>query len=84
MAAQHRILTASLLKIDLAEANLKVAESTLVADRALRDAGRAIEKDVLNSANAVDEAKSQLEKALADYLLAQIELDRLTGSLQAP
>lgn len=84
VTAQHRILTASLLKIDLAEANLRVAESTLVADRALRDAGRALEKDVLNSANAVDEAKSQLEKALADYQLAQIELDRLTGNLTAP
>ena len=84
VSAQHRILKASLIKIELAEANLKVAESTLQADRALRDAGRAIEKDVLNSANAVDEAKSQLEKALADYQLAQIEMDRLTGELVAP
>ena len=84
VSAQHRTLKASLIKIELAEANLKVAESTLTADRALRDAGRAIEKDVLSSANAVDEAKSQLEKALADYQLAQIELDRLMGALKAP
>ena len=82
VSAQHRTLTASLLKIELAKANLEVAEATLVADRALRDAGRAIEKDVLASVRSVDEAKTQLEKALSDYQLAQIELDRLTGSLR--
>jgi len=68
----------------LAEANLRVAEATLSADRALRDAGRSIEKDVLNSIRAVDEAKNQLERALADYQLARIEVDRLTGQLKKP
>lgn len=84
VTAQLRTIESTLIKIELAKANLRVAEATLSADRALRDAGRSIEKDVLSSIRGVDEAKNQLERALADYQLARIEIDRLTGQLKKP
>ena len=69
------------LQIDLAAANLVAAEQTLSADRALRDAGRAIQKDVLESIRDFNNARVDAEKARADYNLALIELSRLRGAL---
>lgn len=68
-------------QLDLSEANLRLAEQTLTAERALLDAGRSLQKDVLEAIRAVDNAKLDVEKAIADYQLAIIELERLKGSL---
>ena len=78
--AQARTLHATAKQAELATANLHYAEETLKAERALQALGRAIQKDVLESIRAVDDARAQLAKAQADHLLAQVELDRLTGS----
>lgn len=79
--AQVRAVQLAQLQIDIASANLVAAEETLAADRALRDAGRAIEKDVLESIRDVENARVAAEQALADYNLALIELNRLRGAL---
>ncbi|MFT4975266.1 MAG: outer membrane protein, partial [Myxococcota bacterium] len=79
--AQVRAVTVARLQIQLAEANLRAAEETLSADRALRDAGRAIEKDVLESIRDVENARVSRAKSRADYNLALIELNRLRGAL---
>ena len=51
------------------------------AERALLEAGRTLQKDVLEAIRAVDTARADLQKAGADYQLAIIELERLKGSL---
>jgi outer membrane protein TolC len=68
-------------QVDLGEANLRLAEQTLDAERALLEAGRTLQKDVLEAIRAVDTARADLQKAGADYQLAIIELERLKGSL---
>ena len=74
-------MEAAFLQVSLARANLDLAEQTLSADRALADAGRVIQKDLLESIRGVDDARAQLEQAKVDYQLALIELERLKGTL---
>jgi outer membrane protein TolC len=79
--AQVDALQTASQQVDLANANLKLAEATLSAERALADAGRSVQKNVLDAIRAVDDARLNVEKAKADYLVAIIELERLKGSL---
>ncbi|MFT5681471.1 MAG: outer membrane protein TolC [Myxococcota bacterium] len=79
--AQLRAVNLATLQIELAEANLRAAEDTLNADRALRDAGRAIQRDVLESIRDFNNARVAVEKSRADYNLSLIELSRLRGAL---
>jgi len=78
---QARAVEGAVAQVRLARANLDLAERTLEADRALVSAGRVIQKDLLDSIRAVDDARAQLEQAKGDYQLAIIELERLKGSL---
>ena len=68
-------------QVNLARANLDLAIKTLDADRALTEAGRVIQKDLLESIRTVDDARAQLEQAKGDYQLAIIEMERLKGTL---
>jgi len=79
--AQVNTLETAWKQVELARANLRLAEATLSAERALADAGRSVQKNVLEAIRAVDDAKLNVEKAKADYLVAIIELERLKGSL---
>jgi outer membrane protein TolC len=72
---------AASVQVNLAMANLTYAEQTLMAERALREAGRVIQKDLLESMATVDDALTQVEQARGDFQLALIELERLKGSL---
>jgi outer membrane protein TolC len=78
---QVRTLTAAHTQVRLARANLALAQQTLGAERALREAGRAIQKDVLEAMSTSNNAEVAVERALADYQLALIELERLKGTL---
>ncbi len=78
---QVRTLKAAHTQVRLAEANLKFATKTLGAERALREAGRAIQKDVLEAMAAHKDAQVALERARSDFQLALIELERLKGTL---
>jgi len=78
---QVRAVEAAFLQVNLAVANLTFAEQTLAAERALREAGRVIQKDLLESMATVDDALTQVEQARGDYQLALIELERLKGTL---
>ena len=71
----------AVVQVNLARANLDLAVMTLDADRALTEAGRVIQKDLLESIRTVDDARAQLEQAKGDYQLAIIELERLKGTL---
>jgi outer membrane protein TolC len=79
--AQARTVVAAHAQVRLSRANEALEEKTLDAQRALREAGRAIQKDVLEAISKLNDAKVATEKALADYQLALIELERLKGSL---
>jgi outer membrane protein TolC len=68
-------------QISLREANLRFTEQTLAAERALQDAGRAIQRDVLEAMKEVENARVLLVKARADYQLAILTLERLKGTL---
>tara|TARA_B100000519_G_C13873545_1_gene264821 strand:- start:143 stop:382 length:240 start_codon:yes stop_codon:yes gene_type:complete len=78
---QVRAVEAAVVQVNLASANLRFAEQTLNAERALREAGRVIQKDLLESMASVDDARTQVEQAKGDYQLALIELERLKGTL---
>jgi outer membrane protein len=78
---QVRAVEAASVQVNLAMANLTYAEQTLMAERALREAGRVIQKDLLESMATVDDALTQVEQARGDFQLALIELERLKGSL---
>ena len=77
--AQVRTLAISQRKIALAQQNIVVAEKTLEADKILRDMGRNVEKDVLESIQAMQDARTQLAKAKLDQQQAILELARLKG-----
>ena len=78
---QVRTLSSASMSVTLAEANLRFAEETLTSQRALQNAGRAIQKDVLEAIRDVDDARVALAKARADAALALVELNRLRGAL---
>jgi|GEM_PF-4248870 len=67
------------IKFTLAQTNLILAEQTLEADRALRDAGRKTQTELLSAIKSVEDAKTALERSQTDYLLAEINLKNLMG-----
>ena len=79
--AQVRTIDTARQTIELAQANLSLAEETLAAEQALQQAGRGIQKDVLEALANVEDARVTLSKARADYQLALVELGRLRGVL---
>lgn len=69
-------------KVDLADYNLRLAEETLAAEEALADAGRTIQRNVLEARTNVDSARVDAARSRTDWRLAQVELLRLQGGLQ--
>lgn len=68
-------------RVELADANLRLAEETLGAEEALARAGRSIQKDVLEARTAADRARAEAFKARTDYRTAVVELLRLQGQI---
>ena len=68
-------------RMELADANLRLAQQTLEAEEALASAGRNIQRDVLEARTELDRAKAEAAKARTDYRLAQAQLLRLQGQL---
>lgn len=81
VAQQVRLLAASAKRIELAEANARLARQTLSAEEALAEVGRSIQKTVLEARAEVDRTTAEVEKARTDHLLARTELLRLQGQL---
>ncbi|MEZ4321544.1 MAG: TolC family protein [Myxococcota bacterium] len=78
---QVRVLESSRRRVELADANLRLAEETLDAEEALAQVGRKIQKDVLEARTQVDRTRAEAAKARTDYRLAEVELLRLQGQL---
>jgi outer membrane protein TolC len=78
---QVRLLSQARRRVELVDINQRLAEETLSAEEALEQAGRSIQKDVLEARTEVHRARVEAAKARADYRLAQTELLRLQGQL---
>jgi len=78
---QVRLLSQARRRVELADVNARLAEETLSAEEALEQAGRSIQKDVLEARTELHRARVEAAKARADYRLAQTELLRLQGQL---
>jgi outer membrane protein len=78
---QVALLGSARQSVDLADLNQRLAEEMLSAEEALVDAGRSIQKDVLEARTEVSRARAEAAKARTDYRLAQVELLRLQGQL---
>jgi len=78
---QVRALKSAEQRTSLADTNLRLAEETLAAEEALANAGRTLQKDVLEARNQVGRAKAEAAKARTDYRLAQALLLKLQGQL---
>lgn len=76
-----RTLQSARQRMDLADANLRLAEQTLAAEEALAAVGRSIQKTVLEARAAVELAKADAAKSRTDYRLAQAKLLALQGQL---
>ena len=80
---EQQVLTLSSArrKVELADANQELAAQTLAAEEALSEAGRSIQKDVLEARNELDRSKGEAARARTDYRLAQVKLLQLQGQL---
>ena len=78
---QVRVLESSRRRVELADANRGLAEETLSAEEALAQAGRSIQKNVLEARKEVDRTRAEAARSRTDYRLAQVELLRLQGQL---
>jgi outer membrane protein TolC len=76
-----RTLETAQQRVALAELNLQLARETLAAEKARQQAGRAVQKDVLEAQRAVSDAEVQLLRARTDFEKALVELQALQGKL---
>lgn len=74
-------LEAAQRKVGLADFQVRLAQETLDAEEALNEAGRAIQKDVLEARQERDRLTSEAAKARTDWRIAQVDLLRLQGQL---
>jgi len=84
VAQQVYLLNSARKRVELADVNLRLAEQTLSAEEAIAEAGRALQKDVLEARNALESARVEAVKSRTDYQLAWVELRRLQGVLEGP
>jgi outer membrane protein len=78
---QVRVLESARRRVELADANVRLAEQTLSAEEALVDAGRSIQRDVLEARTELDRTRVEAARARTDHRLAQVALLVLQGQL---
>jgi outer membrane protein TolC len=78
---QVRTLESARQRMDLADANVRLAIETLEAEEALFEEGRGLQKDVLEARTQVTRARAEAAKARTDHRLAQTLLLKLQGQL---
>ncbi len=78
---QVRALQSARRRMELADVNQRLSDETLAAEEALAEAGRSIQKDVLEARTEVDRTRAEAAKARTDFRLAQARLLQLQGQL---
>ncbi len=84
VASQVARLQTAKQRVQLADANVRLARQTLDAEEAKADKGRAILKDVLEARNEMERTEAEAIKARTDYRVALVELQKLLGGLEVP
>lgn len=79
--AQVRALVSARRTVDLTRLQVTLAEETLSAETARLSEGRSLPKDLVTARKDLDAARAEAEKALTDYQVAVVELERLKGTL---
>jgi outer membrane protein TolC len=78
---QVRALQSARQRMELADANQRLADETLRAEEALATAGRTIQKNVLEARTELSRTRVEAAKARTDHRLAQAALLALQGQL---
>jgi outer membrane protein len=81
--ANVRTLASSMTRVELADANVRLADASLAAEEAKVREGVTLHKDALEARQALASARGEAVRARGDYRLAQVELLRLQGLLTA-
>ncbi len=79
--AQVRTIASARRMVELARIGVTLAEQTLSAEKANVLEGRVIQTQLTTALKDLDTARADAEKALTDYQIAVVELQRLKGSL---
>lgn len=82
--AQVRVIEDAQRRVELARLQLKLAEETLEAEMARFREGRTLQRDLISATRDREAARAEVGRALTDYQVAIIELQRLKGALGAP
>lgn len=79
--SQVRTIASARRVVELARIGVSLAEQTLAAEKANVLEGRVIQTQLTTALKDLDTARADAEKALTDYQIAVVELERLKGSL---
>ena len=79
--AQIETVNAGALRLELAQSNVALAEESLAAEEALQEAGRSIQRNLLDARVQLTRSQGDLVKARTDHAAALVELQRLQGRL---
>lgn len=79
--AQARAIEDARQQVELARLQQRLAEETFSAEQARFREGRTLQKDLIAASRDLDAAKIEVERALTDYQVAVVELQRLRGGL---
>lgn len=81
---QVQVLNSAKKRVELADVNLRLARQSLTAEEAVFDAGRGLQKEVVEARNTLETARVDAVKSRTDYEVALVELRRLQGVLEGP
>jgi|GEM_PF-1911566 len=79
VAVAVRTLQGASQRVELSDRTVELAQQTLAADVALRDAGRGLEREVLQSQSNLIQTRLNALRARIDYRKALVELQGLRG-----
>jgi len=78
----HRRLAQERQTYQIQEASVRLAQARVESTNALRDAGRAETRDILDSQSALIDARNGLTSALINLTIAKLEFQSDTGTLR--
>ena len=84
IAQQVQLLNSAKKRVELADVNLRLAQQSVTAEEAVFDAGRGLQKEVVEARNTLETARIDAVKSRTDYEMALVELRRLQGVLEGP
>jgi outer membrane protein TolC len=81
VSAAVRTLQGAGQRVELSDLTVELAQQTLAAEVALRDAGRGLEREVLQAQSTLIQMRLNALRARVNYRKALVELQGLRGEL---